>query len=288
MWDSLGDSVLAMIEDFSGIRWRESEFDINLVKYLRTDGLYDPLVIPHQGIKMECFTEIAPSGLHQFLNLIKFVAGRGIMQTELPGLRKQPVSFHPLLEKSAYRFDVIALTVTLACAEEILDPDSLENILNSEQWRRHNPGWEVFDNHFRYSWILSSEQPLVMFLMREPYDSPLVGLTRAPRPIKSDTDKEPSTEPIRLSAGGGRLGFSVAKTTTGLLEVADIDTLGLAYSNGLMIGDRIKRADGEIVRNARALMGKILDKIDADGVYLLIIRDGEELGLLFLPPSYEY
>jgi S1-C subfamily serine protease len=73
------------------------------------------------------------------------------------------------------------------------------------------------------------------------------------------------------------------KTSSGLLEVVDVDSLKIAYSAGLMIGDRIRRVNGENVRNARSLMGKILDKIDTDGVYMEVLRDDQEIGLLLLP-----
>jgi hypothetical protein len=288
MWDSLGYTVLVTLEDLSGIRWREHEIQISLMKYLRAASLYDPATLPLEGVKMEHYIEAAPTGLHQFLNLIKILAGRNIMQVELPGLARLPIYNHPLLDKTAYRFDVITLTLTLACAEIIMPSDSLTDILSSQAWQRHNPGWELFKNHFRYSWVLSIEQPLMAYLSREPHDSHLVGLTRPPRLKRTNPEDDQRSPAVRLSAGGGRLGFSVTKSPTGLLEVADIDTLGLAFANGLMPGDRIKRCNGEVVRNARELMGKILDKLDTEGVYLIITREGEELGLLLLPLSDKY
>jgi hypothetical protein len=287
-WDSLGYTVLTTLEDLSGITWREHEINISLMKYLRAASLYAPPAIPLEGIRMERYIEAAPSGLHQLLNLIKMMAGRNIMQVELPGLARLPIYDHPLLDKTAYRFDVTALTLTLACAETIIPPDSLDEILSSQQWLRHNPGWELFKNHFRYNWVLSIEQPLIAYLSREPHDSHLVGLTRPPRPQTTESDDNQRAGAVRLSAGGGRLGFSVSKSSTGLLEVVDVDTLGLASANGLMPGDMIKRCNGEVVRNARDLMGKILDKLDTEGVYLIIARQGEEMGLLLLPQADDY
>jgi hypothetical protein len=55
-----------------------------------------------------------------------------------------------------------------------------------------------------------------------------------------------------------------------------------------MTGDKIRRVNGEYARNARDLMGKILSKIDTDGVYLIVLRDNEELGLLLLPQEQQY
>jgi hypothetical protein len=284
-WDSLGYYVLVTLESLSGIEWVEKSLTIHLLRYLRVDGLYDPLALPIEGIRMEHYIEAAPSGLHQFLNLIKIIAGRNILQIKRSGYDSPSVSTHPLLDESAYRFDIVATTLALACAEQILPVDSLKDILNSEAWRRHNPGWEILKNHFLYSWILTPEQPLMFYLVNEPYDSPLIGLTRPPRIRRPESAKGRASEQVRLSAGVGSLGFSVARTPRGLLEVADIDTLGLAHMCGLMIGDKITRVNGEFVRNARELMAKILNDLESYGVYLLVLREDEEIGVLLLPPS---
>ncbi len=52
-----------------------------------------------------------------------------------------------------------------------------------------------------------------------------------------------------------------------------------------MIGDKITRVNGEYVRNARELMAKILNDLESYGVYLLVLREDEEIGVLLLPPS---
>jgi len=288
VWDSLGDSILALTEDFSGIKWVEPEIEISLVKYLRVDLMYKPAAIPLEGLRMEHYIEAAPTGLHRFLNLIVLIAGRNLMQSEMPDYTGQPIANHPLMNKSAYRFDVLALTLGITVAENIIPLDSLENILKTEHWQRHHPEWELYQNHFRFAWMPTLEDPLINFILREPYDSPLVSMTRPPRPVADVKENKTADEPIKLSAGPGRLGFSVTKLPNGLLEVADVDTLGLAHANGLMVGDRIKRVNGEAVYNARDLMAKILDKIDTEGVYMIIIREGEEVGLLFFPDAGEY
>lgn len=288
VWDSLGYDILVKLEELSGIKWQERKIDINLMKYFRADVLYDPPCFPLEGIKMDDYIEVGATGLHQVLNLIKLLAGRNLMQNELPGNIYDPIMNHPLMEKSGFRFDVLTITLTMACAEQIIPADSLQKIIKSTGWRRHNPGWEVYQNHFRFSWGLSPEQPLLFYLSRESYDSPLVSLTRAPRPPRQDDASKGTDNSIKMAAGGGKLGFSVAKTPSGLLQVVDIDTLGLAFSSGLMPGDQIKRVNGEIVRNARDLMSKILDKLHTEGIYMIVIRDGRENGLLFLPADDQY
>jgi hypothetical protein len=281
--DSLGDSILALTEDLSGIKWSEPELEITLLKYFRRVGMYRPLVFPLRGIKMEDYSEAVPSGLHSLLNVIKFIAGRNLMQLEKSDHPMNHLSSHPLLQKTSYRFDILTLTLAIACAEQIIPSDSLELILPTEHWKRHNPGWELYKNHFRYGWMLLMEQPLVTYLAAESYNSPLVELTRTPRITTPKTDDNTRQEPIKLTAGGGQLGFSVSKTRSGMLEVADADSLGVAFHCGLRTGDKIKRVNGEYPRNARDLMGKILDKIDSDGVYMIVVRENEEIGILLLP-----
>ncbi len=221
-------------------------------------------------------------------NIIQLLAGRNLLQMSPSEQYDDLSAIHPLLEQTPYRFDIVALTLALACAQQLLPPDSLEIIMQSESWRRHNPGWSVFENHFRYAWPLTYEQPLVTFLALEDENSPLLALTKPPRVRKPKTTGRPKAKPAQLAAGGGRLGFSVSRTARGYLRVVDIDTLGLAYSSGLMIDDQIKRVNGEYARNARELMGKILERLDSEGVYLLVNRDGSEIGVLLLPPVEEY
>ncbi len=287
VWDSLGTFILATLQDLSGIEWKETEIEIHVMKYFRTSGTYDPLIVPLEGIKLKNYIEAAPSGMHRLFNLIQLLAGRNILQARIPGHEDEFISDHPLLDQSAYRFDIVALSLALACAGQLMPADSIDYILHSEPWQRHNPGWEIFENHFRYHWALSPEQPLVYYLSQEGYDSPLIGLTRPPRIEKTVTKKTTTKEPIKLSAKGGRLGFSVAKDARGYLQVVDVDTLGLAYACGLAIDDRIKRVNGEVVRDARSLMGKILDKLGTEGVYMLILRQNQEIGILLLPPEEE-
>ena len=181
--------------------------------------------------------------MHQLMNLIMLLSGRNIQQVSDPKSIQHYLWDHPLLQQSAYRFDVIATNLAMATAIHIIQPDSLELIISSENWRRHNPGWITYENHFRYNWPLPSETPLVTYLANEPYNSALVNLTRPQSFVRPKSDKPVEAEPTILSAGGGRLGFSVIKTRLGLFEVVDVDTLGLGYSAGLQIGDLIKRVN---------------------------------------------
>ena len=282
-WDSLGMRILGIIENLSGVKWVERGCDIHLLRYLPVEFMYDPLALPMEGIRRQSFIEAAPGGLYRFFNLIRILAGRNLMQLGQGQYAGSGVRRHPLLEQSQYRFDVMTLILAVAVAEQVIPPDSLGLILSSETFKARNPGLEIYRNHFRSSWKLSAQTPLLYYITRESAYSPLVELTKAPRVRQVKPRAQGDREQTRLSAGGGRLGFSVARTSRGYLEVIDIDTLGLAYANGLMVGDQIKRVNGEYPRNARELMAKILNKIDTDGVYMLVARGSGEIGVLMVP-----
>ncbi|MBN2225774.1 MAG: PDZ domain-containing protein [candidate division Zixibacteria bacterium] len=287
-WDSIGVTALGLIEMFSGIRWEERILTVHPVKYLPVDGMAEPLVIPMEGIKRRDYTEAAPRGIYRQVNLIKQLAARNLLQYRHGGYRDVYFAGHPLMEGGIYRFDVMSLCIAVKCAELLFPADSLDAIYSSDSWKRHNPGWELFRRNFRDTWELTADSTLYYYVKREPYHSPLVALTVPPRVRRTSENEVPRQEQVRLGAGGGRLGFSVIRDEKGYLEVVDIDSTGLAYANGLMVGDKIRRVNGEYARNARELMGRILDKLDTEGVYLIAIRDNEEIGLLLLPLQEEY
>lgn len=285
-WDSLGYTILTTMTSLSGIDWVENEIDLHLLKYLPVNKLYDPAALPIEGIKTAKYIEVAPDGIQRLMNVIVLLSGRNIEQIFKPKSIHYYLADFPLLQQSAYRFDILALTLAMAVSENIIPSDSVKTVTSSESWRRHYPGWEIYKNYFRDNWNLTAETPLVSYLANEPYNSPLVGLTQPPKVVKPPQNKKVGSEPKFLPAGHGKFGFSVAKTPLGLLEVVDIDSIGLGFMSGLQIGDQIKRVNGEIVRNARELMGKILDKIDTEGIYITILRGDEEVGIL-LQPSLE-
>ena len=287
VWDSLGYLILTTMTSLSGIEWVEQDINVHLMKYLPRDRVYDPALFPLEGIKTTNYVEAAPTGLHQLMNLIMLLSGRNINQVNDPKSIQHYLWDHPLLQQSGYRFDVITTKLAMATAEHIIPPDSLKLITASESWKRFNPGWITYQSHFKENWPLTSETPLVTYLANEPYNSALVNSTRPPRVTRSNHDKPVEVEPTVLSAGGGRLGFSVVKSPLGLFEVVDVDTLGISFAAGLQIGDLIKRVNGGVVRSARDLMGKIIDKLDSDGVYIIVLREEYEVGILLLPPVNE-
>lgn len=284
-WDSLSYLILTTMTSLSGIKWVEDEFKLNLFKYLPVNTIYNPAAMPLEGIKTSKYIEVAPDGLQRLLNIMVIMAGRNIEQIESPQSIHHYLAVFPLVQQSAYRFDVLALTLAISTAEHFMEPDSIDAVTSSASWKRHYPGWIVYKDYFRENWKLTAETPLVTYLANEPYNSPLVDLTRPPRITKPAQTQAAQNEPKKLGAGGGIFGFSVAKTPLGLLEIVDIDSTGLAYMSGLQVGDQIKRVNGEVVRTARDLMGKIIDNIDSEGIYMTIIRDDGEIGILLMGPS---
>lgn len=277
-WDSLGDSILTALTRLSGIDWSEPVIKVHLMKYLPVAGLYEPLALPVEGIRNARSIIAAPSGSLQIFTMIQFMAGRNLLQTEFPTHFANWVSTHPLFEKGVYRFDLLALTLAVSCAERIIPKDTLDSLLNLEQWRRFNPGWEIYRTYFRDKWILSEDTTLLSYLAAEKHDSPLVQLTAPPK-LPDEAPERRRRSRLVATSGGGRLGMSVSRIAGGF-EIVAIDSTKLAYLGGLRKGDRILRVDGELSRNARDFFDKILNRLDSDGVYLLVQRQNESRGFI--------
>jgi hypothetical protein len=287
LWDGLGDTTLMVIRTLSGIEWVESGLKVHLMKFLPVTGLYEPLAIPIEGIKTEPPIVAAPSGWSQFFLLIQLLCGRNLLQTEYPGYRQRSLNEHFLMQKGPYRFDILTMTLAIACADKIIPPDSLKTILRSSWWQEYNPGWEIYRNYFQNRWYLSSEKPLTAYLATETFDSSLAEITTPPKPKNIDSGDIAGSPGQPVLSGGGRLGFYVAKGRDGFLQVAAIDSAKLAFACGLRAGDKIISIDGESIGTARILMDKILSKIDDSGVYLVVKRNGETKDLILHPVRKE-
>ncbi len=285
MWEIYGNDILKNIASFSGVEWTEAHIKILMVRYLPVPGLYEPLALPFEGIKAGDYIAAAPGGWERLLNLVVFLSGRNLKQVFNPANSRHALKSHPLLDPSAYRFDNMAVALGLAVARQFIPQDTLGLIIQRQTWKDFRPGWEVFRNHVQPAWNITADNPLAAILSRESENSPLVTLTRPPRMASAVKPSRSAVDQIRLSAGGGKLGLAVAKGASGFLEITDIDTTRLAWSSGLRVQDKIKRVNGEPVKNARELMGKIIDKLETEGVYMIILREGREQGLLLLPPS---
>ncbi len=287
LWDSLGGTLLPLIPALSGIPWNESSIKIHLMKYLPVPGLYEPLALPVEGIRQGGKIEAAPAGWSLFFQLLQYLSGRNLLQARTSDSGNSVVANHPLLEPSIYRFDVMAMTLAIACAKEILPPDTLNEILASERWQKLNPGWQIYKDYIRNKWPLSPEMTLLSYISSESTNSSLVEASAPPKQPEAENPKASKKGKPLPSAGKGKLGFSVVRGRGGYLDVVSIDSKRLAYLCGLRGGDRIQRVNGEQARNERELMNKILDKLDTDGAYLTILRDNQTKGILLrpLPPT---
>ncbi|HHI03210.1 MAG TPA: hypothetical protein ENL22_06790, partial [candidate division Zixibacteria bacterium] len=123
VWDSLGYTILTTMTSLSGIDWIEQDLTIHLMKYLPRDRVYNPALFPLEGIKTKNYVEAAPAGLHRLMNLIVLLSGQNIQQLFDSKSMHYYLRDHPLLQESAYRLDVIALTLAIATAEYIIPPD---------------------------------------------------------------------------------------------------------------------------------------------------------------------
>lgn len=283
MWSVLGDSIMTAISDLSGIRWVEPGIKVHLLKYLPVSLLYEPTVLPVEGIKEGTAIIAAPSGLHQLLKLIQVLCGRNLLQTDYSRLMQSEIMKHPLMEPRPFRLDIMVMTLAVACAEKFIPADTLRVIFASDEWRRYNPGWEIYRSNFRQQWKLSAEKPLLAYLAEVPPNSPLIEVTA---PLEEEAGAiTPTEEKISAVGVGGRLGLTVTKDPDGLLKVVSIDSTRLAFIGGLRIGDKIQTVNGERVTNARQLTDKIIEGLGATGVFLVIVRSGETKDLLIRSPK---
>ena len=280
IWDSLGDSIMTTMETLSGIEWVEPGLKIYLLRFLPVSGLYEPLALPVEGIKTGSAPIIAvPQNEYRILQLLRILAGRNLLQADLPGHQNLQITTHPLFTNGPYRFDLLATTLAAATARYFIPGDSLRAIYDSEEWRLFNPGWQIFNDNLRKKWILSPSKTLVDYLMEEPFDSPLVELATISTTPVPDSIPNITEEKTGLATSGNRLGFTAVTDRDGYLRVISIDSTKLAYSCGLRMGDRIQRVNGEAVRTLREMMNKSLDALDSYGVYLIVLRGVETKGL---------
>jgi hypothetical protein len=283
-WDTLGESVLKCIAAESGVPWTETHLKLYLLKYLPIAGLYDPLALPLQGVKIGGKIEAASTGWMKFLQLIQILSARNLKGIRNSNLGDPIAANHPLLRPGTYRFDLLAMSLALSCASHLLPPDTLRAILGSELWRRYNPGYLLYKDYVENKWNYSERRPLVYYLRNEPYNSDLVKAAEFPEYPEGEIIKRPTAKGKPLpSAGKGRLGFSVVRGRGGAFDVVYVDDQRLAYACGLRGGDRIIRVNGETVKTRRELMARILEGLDAGGSYLTILRDKETKGILLSP-----
>ncbi|HOP07661.1 MAG TPA: hypothetical protein PLF13_10255 [candidate division Zixibacteria bacterium] len=282
-WTIQGDTILHILRELSGIEWQEESFPLYLVRYYRSQGASDPLVLPLGSFGDGDVLEAAPEGSRLQLTLIYLLAHRMLNQAAYPPTGTQlGISYHPLMRPGAYRRDCLAMLLALSTAENIIGIDSTNDAYNSAFWINHQPGRMIFEEYFKNQWVLSPDHTLADWIAAEPYSSTLVSVTRPPRTQQRDVNAGPAefVEGLPLK---GELGFSVKLDESNRLMIDKIDTYRLAYANGLRQGDRIYRVDGRRPRNQLDMVTRITESLYNGGSTLDIIRDGQSMLLVLQP-----
>lgn len=286
-WEIKGDTVLHILSELSGIEWVEKEFDLYLLRYYSQIGSASPLVLPLGGINNGSFIESAPDVQKQKLLLIYYLAKRMLLQADRPGDDKLSISYHPLMRKTPYRFDNLAMLLAVTTSYSILGVDTTYDITQSTFWKNKFPGRKIFEEYFERNWILTPEKTLSDYLASEPTRSRLVSLTRTPRVKQTDKSLEYRTfvEDLPLK---GRFGFAVKLNDAGHTAVTEIDMYRLAYACGLRTDDVIRRIDGKLVRNHKQIIEYLLDKLDDGGSVVGINRMGQAMEIIIQPLEIDY
>ncbi len=287
-WEIQGDTILHILTELSGIEWEEKEFDLYLLRYYPQIGSSSPLILPLGGINNGTFIESAPDIQKQKLLLIYFLAKRMLLQADRPGdAEKLSISYHPLMRKTPYRFDNLAMLLALTTSYSVMGVDTTYDITQSAFWKNKFPGRKIFEEYFERDWILTPEKTLSDWIASEPTRSRLVTVTRTPRMKKSDKYQKKRTfvEDIPLK---GKFGFAVTLNDAGHPTVTKIDEYRLAYACGLRADDVIRRVDDKIVRNHKQIIEYLLDTYNDGGSIMEVNRMGQSMEIIIQPLEIDY
>jgi hypothetical protein len=273
-WQFQGDSVLAKLALLGGISWVEPSFDIYLLRFYPSAGESNPLIIPLGGQLRGVAIEAPPDRAGLLFSIIYQLAQRLIAQTQLSGSNvSQPVANHPLLQAGPFRRDNLAILLTLAVAPLFIGPESTLAVYTSPSWRVRTPGRQVFEEQIQGKWLVTAQKPLAQWLKDEPYDSPLVEMTRPLRAADDDNSEVVVTSMAGLPPKG-LLGFTV-KTSNGKFEVDKIDPNRAGFASGLRSGDVISQVDAKRVASVKELFERMLAGLDGGASTLTVFRGGK-------------
>ncbi len=283
-WQQSSDSVLNILSEISGISWRESAFDVYLVRYFPSIGSPDPLVLPIGGIRQGSLIEAMATRNSLTFALIFQLAGRMLLQaTRSDAGGSSAVANHPMMQPTPYRREVLTLLLAYQTGARILGADSMAAVYDSQFWKNRFLGQPVFEELLLHKWTLSAERPLVNWLANEPSDSRLITSTSIP-----DLPDTPQRRTKRQFIEGlplkGQLGFSVRLNNANRLVVDGIDQTRLAYACGLRKGDIIRQVSGKSVRTQKELIDAVLADLDNVGAVLQVMRSDKN-ETVFLRPS---
>lgn len=294
-WTTQSDTVLHIMRELAGIEWIETKFDIYLVRYYPTLGSGEPLIIPIGGIHDRLLIEAPPASNQLKLNLLFQLSRRMLSQADRPqDDMKTSLAYHPLMQPTPYRRDNLALLLAVNTAYSVMGIDSTLDALQSAFWEKHFPGLPVFKDNFENAWILTPDHTLADWVAEEPSSSSLVSMTRPPKKPTKPENLPPRyyIENLPLK---GQLGISTRITDQGQLLIDVIDVYRLGYAAGLREGDIIRRVDGKLVRNQKAMVEAILETYQKGGSIVEILRDGSVEEILIQPyddflyePDYFY
>ena len=281
-WSEKGDTVLYILAELSGIMWQESEFDIYILRFYPSVGSSEPTILSLGGIQRGSLLEAAPHGDNLLFNLVFQLSKRMLAQTR-KGRTVADIDLaeHPLLRKSAYRLDNMAMLLTIATCQNVLGIEETTNAYKSAFWKEHFPGRTIFETYLLDKWVLTPSFSLDEWLFQEPHNSRLVTVTRSPhKPRSQSTQQKFYLEGIPIK---GKFGFSVSRNPSSQLVVDKVDIFRLAYACGLREGDIIRRVDGSLARNQRKLIEKIYENFLDGGATVEIYRDGTKMEVVFRP-----
>lgn len=289
-WQENGYQVLHMLTELSGIRWREREFDIYLLRYYPTNGSGDPVIVPIGGQRIGEIITAEPRDERLILNLLYQLSQRMLAQAIQPEDSVYlTIATHPLMRPGPYRRDNLAMLLAVAVAQNVMGFDQYLGAYESQYTRNQHPGYRVLDEFMMNQWVLSPSKPLTEWIAEEPVGSELVRASRPPRRPRPSQTGGPSHAieglPIK-----GKLGFTVRFTDNSQLQIDKIDPFRLGYAAGLQEGDIIRRVNGRLVKNHRQLVEAILSSMNEGGATLQVIRNGKTEVVVIRPmplPSFE-
>jgi hypothetical protein len=273
-WNAQGDSVLSALASLGGANWVEPSLTIYLLRFYPMAGESDPLIVPLGGELNGVAIEAPPDRSGMLFNLIYQLSQRLLSQMTMPGSTvTSQAARHPLLQAGPYRRDNIAMSLTLAVAPLFIGPEPTLKVYNSPFWESRTLGREVFEEQIQKKWVITPQKTLAQWLAEEPYDSPLVDITRAPR-ATGDDYADSSLASMSGLPQSGRLGFTL-KSVSGRFQIDKIDPKRLAYQGGLRIGDAISQVDTRRVSSVKELFERILTGLERGGSTLTVFRDGK-------------
>jgi hypothetical protein len=191
---------------------------------------------------------------------------------------------HPLLQPGPFRRDNLAMLLATVTAQKIIGLDSTFEAYQSDYIRKTHQGREVFEKFLLTQWALTTQRPLLQWVLDESPMSAFVEATRAPvrAPDLWARDQE-YVEGLPLK---GQLGMSVKLGDNNRLVLDQLDTLRLAHACGLRAGDVVRSVDGKRPRTHRQLIEFVLAGLDRGGATVSVLRNEADVTVVLRPGAF--